>query len=126
MFCNRPCDWNCMRQPTVKRIEVMAPLPNGELSTSAIVFLFASAFDGVLYVQAIQSGSEAVGAALPSDLRVNDHLHSRHFNLSDRQQFGIVSGRFQVLGAYPPEYGLAHPGHDVGQGFAVDQSIEWG
>ena len=42
----------------MKRIEVMAPLPNGELSTSAIVFLFASAFDGVLYVQAIQSGSE--------------------------------------------------------------------
>ena len=78
MFCNRPCDWNCMRQPTVKRIEVMAPLLNGESSTSAIVFLFASTLDGVLYVQAIQSGSEAVGAALRSDLRVSDRLHSRH------------------------------------------------
>ena len=104
----------------------MAPLLNGESSTSAIVFLFASTLDGVLYVQAIQSGSEAVGAALLPALRVSDHLHSRHFNLSDRQQCGIGLGRFQVLGAYPPEYGLAHPGHDVGQGFAVDQSIGWG
>ena len=104
----------------------MAPLPNGELSPSAIVFLFASALDGVLYVQAIQSGSEALGAALQADLRVSDHLHSRHFNLSDRQQCGIVLGRFQVLGAYPPEYGLGHPGRDVGQGFAVDPSIGWG
>ena len=112
-----------MRRPTVERIEVMASRPNGELSTSAIVFLFASAFDGVLYVQAIQSGSEAVGAALPSDLRVNDHLRFRNFHLCDRQQCGIVLGRFQLLVAYPLEYGLAHPGYDVGQSFAVDQ---WG
>ena len=77
---------------------------------------------GVVEIDAVERGREAVRVALPAHLAVADHVDAGFLHVSDREQRGVVLSLLQEAFFYAPELSRAHARRKAAaEAFAVDQ-----
>ena len=77
---------------------------------------------GIVDVDAVERGGEAVGIALAAHLAVGDDVEADLLLVADRQQRGVVLRLLQPFGRDPPQLLRAHARRKApGELLAVDQ-----
>ena len=79
---------------------------------------------GVVEVDALERGGEAIRVALPPDLAVGEDVEPRRLLRADRQQRRVVLRFAKPRLPHPPQLARPHAGREAaGQALAVDQPI---
>ena len=77
---------------------------------------------GVVEVDALERGREAVRVALPPHLSVRDDVHARELHVLHRDSRRVVLGLLEELLRHPPELARPHPRRQpLAEPLAVDQ-----
>ena len=78
---------------------------------------------GVVVVDAVERGGEAVGVAFPAHLAVGDDVDAGALHVADRQQRGVVLRLRQIGLRHAPQLVHAHPRHRVLEHGAIHQPV---
>src|SRR5262249_52235253 len=77
---------------------------------------------GVVEIDAVERGGEAIGIAFAALLAVSDNVKTGALLVADGEQRGIILRLFEMLGRDPPQLARAYPrGHLAGESRPVDQ-----
>jgi len=76
---------------------------------------------GIIDIDAVERGGEAIGIALAALLAVGDDVEPGALLIADGENRGVILRRFKLVRRYEPQIVGAHARHLLGQPFAIDQ-----